>query len=56
MARKKAILSLRLRLHDGLRQSGGVCDAGFTQGFALGWYIVGPLALRVVTEPDSGGC
>ena len=48
--------SFRLRLHSGLRQRGGVCDAGFTQGFALGWDVVGPLALRVVMETDSGGC
>ena len=37
---RKAILSLRLRLHSSLRQSGSASARLGSQGFALGWYVL----------------
>ena len=36
---RKAIWSLRLRLHSGLRQRGNASGAVVSQGVALGWYV-----------------
>jgi len=44
---RKAIQSLRLRLRSGLRQRGGVFDAGFFLGLRPRLVYVGPLALGV---------
>ena len=43
----KAIQSLRLRLRSGLRQRGGVFDAGLYLGLRPRLVYVGPLALGV---------
>jgi len=44
---RKAIQSLRLRLRSGLRQRGGVFDAGLYLGLRPRLVYVGPLALGV---------
>ena len=48
MGWKKAIQSLRLRLRSGLRQRGGVFDAGLYLGLRPRLVYVGPLALGLV--------
>jgi len=66
---RKAIRSFRLRLHSGLRHVVASATRVLTQASStpadksargprssLGWYIVGPLALRSLVEPDHGGC
>jgi len=53
---RKAILSLRLRLRSGLRQSGGVFDAGFIgRAEALPYRYVARLGFRGGVGEDARG-